>query len=100
MEGTELVGQGPDTVGPVGSVHVADPRDAGGWQGVGGAGGVPGTGNLLPRGPAEGAGDGPGEVVVGAGGARPLAGVVGVGEREGRAGWVGGASLVVQFVNI
>ena len=106
MQRAQLVRQGPHTVGPVGRVHVADAGDAGagGQLGVRGAGGVAGAlnagGDLLPGGPAEGAGGGPGEVVVGAGGARPLARVVRVGQGEGGAGGVVGANHLVQLVDI
>ena len=73
-------------------------------MGVGRARGVPGAlntgGDLLTGGAAEGAGDGPGEVVVGAGGARPLPRVVSVGQGEGRAGGGVGSNHLSQGVDI
>ena len=81
VEGAQLVGQAPHGVGPVvvgqhGAAHL-------GWESVGRGGRVAGGawGHALgPGSAADGAGRGPGVVVVGAGGAHPLARVVSVRE--------------------
>ena len=105
VEGAELVGEAPHGVCPVvvgqhGAAHQ-------GWQGVGRGGRVAGGGarGHLPRpGPgraADGADRGPGVIIVGAGGAHPLARVVSVRQRERGAGRVTGLPLPArQLVDI
>ena len=92
MEGAQLVSQAPHGVGPVvvgqhGAAHLS-------WKSVGRGGGVARGGarrhSPRPGSAANGAGRGPGVVVVGAGGAHPLTRVVSVREGERGTGWVTG----------